>query len=68
MKGFKKMLGLPCIQVAIDVVQIHIHKPKLQAYATNYYSIKSKLYSLQLQAIVDHRICFLDVGDARVFE
>jgi hypothetical protein len=26
------------------------------------------LYSLQLQAIVDHRICFLDVGDARVFE
>jgi hypothetical protein len=38
MQGFKKMIGLPCIQGAIDVVQIHIHKPKLQAYATNYYS------------------------------
>jgi hypothetical protein len=68
MEGFKKMLGLPCIQGAIDVVQIHIRKPKFQAYATNYYYFKSKSYSLQLQVIVDHRICFLDVGDARVFE
>jgi hypothetical protein len=42
-EGFKKMLGLPNIQGTIDVVQIHIHKPKLQAYATNYYTFKSKI-------------------------
>jgi hypothetical protein len=39
MEGFKEMLGLLAIQGAIDVVEIHIKKPKLQAFA-NYYFYK----------------------------
>jgi len=43
MEGFKEMLGLLAIQGAIDVVEIHIEKPKLQAFV-DCYSYKSKAY------------------------
>jgi hypothetical protein len=55
MEGFKDLLGLLGIQGAIDVAQIHIRKPRVQAYVEEYYSYKSKAYSMQLQGIVDHK-------------
>jgi hypothetical protein len=52
MEGFKELSSLPSIQGAIEVVQIHIWKLKV-FFVGDYYS-KSKAYSMQLQAIVDH--------------
>jgi uncharacterized 2Fe-2S/4Fe-4S cluster protein (DUF4445 family) len=43
MEGFRKILGLLAIQGAIDVVQIQIEKPKLQAFVIDYYFCKSKV-------------------------
>jgi hypothetical protein len=44
MEGFKDILGLLGIQSAIDVAQIHIQEPIVQAFAEQYYSYKSKAY------------------------
>jgi hypothetical protein len=44
MEGFKDILGLPRIQGAIDVVQIHIQEPIVQTSVEEYYSYKSKAY------------------------
>jgi hypothetical protein len=46
MNEFKKLLGLLGIQGAIDVIQIHIQKPKVAICVGDYYSLKSKAYSL----------------------
>jgi hypothetical protein len=48
MQGFKELLGLPCIQGAINAIQIHIHKPMVAIRARDYYSFKLKAYSLQM--------------------
>jgi hypothetical protein len=60
MEGFKEMLSLPSIEGAIDVVWIHIQKPKV-LFIGDYYSFKSKAYSMQLHAIVDHMKWFLNI-------
>jgi hypothetical protein len=46
MEGFKKLLGLPSIQGAIYVIQIHIQKPKVAINVGDYYSLKLKAYNL----------------------
>jgi hypothetical protein len=48
------------IQGAIDVAQIHIQKLKVLGFVTNYYSLKSKAYNMQLQVIINHQKHFLD--------
>ncbi len=45
----------------VDVVQIHVQKPKVQCFVVNDYSFKSKEYNMQLQTIVDPKKQFLDV-------
>ncbi len=60
MEGIKELSNLPSIQGAIDVVQIHIQKLKA-IFVGDYYTFKSKAYSLHLQAIVDHKKRFLDI-------
>jgi len=60
MEGIKELSNLPSIQGAIDVMQIHIQKLKV-IFAGDYYTFKSKAYSMQLQAIVDHKKRFLDI-------
>jgi hypothetical protein len=47
MEGFKELSGLLGIQGSIDVVQIHIQKLKV-FFVGDYYSFKSKAYSIQL--------------------
>jgi len=60
MVRFKDFNSLPIIHVAINVIQIHIQKPK-RPFATNYLSSKSKFYSMQLQtSIVDYHKKFKD--------
>lgn len=61
MEGFKDLLGLPRIQRTIDTTEIHIQKPKSNVIIANYYSLKSKGYSLQFQMIVDHKKRFIDI-------
>jgi hypothetical protein len=61
MEGFKDLSGLPRIQGAIDVAQIHIHKSRIQTSVVEYYSYKSKAYNMQLYTIIDHKKWFLDV-------
>jgi hypothetical protein len=48
MEGFKDLSGLLGIQAAIDVAQIHIQKPRVQASIEKYYSYKSKAYNMQV--------------------
>jgi predicted CoA-binding protein len=48
MEGFKDLSRLLKIQGAIDVVQIHIQKPRVQASIEEYYSYKSKAYNMQM--------------------
>jgi hypothetical protein len=61
LEGFKEISGWLETQGAIDVVQTHIQKPKLQCFVVNDYSFKSKGYNMQLQAIVNPKKQFLDV-------
>jgi hypothetical protein len=53
MVGFEHWCGLPFVQGVIDYTQIHIQKPK-GASTAEFFSYKSKVYSMQLQAVVDH--------------
>jgi hypothetical protein len=47
MKGFKGFCGLPSVHGAIDVTKNHIQKPH-NVIAEDYFSFKSKGYSMQL--------------------
>jgi type II secretory pathway component PulK len=59
MIGFKDFSDLPSIHDAINVMQIHIQKPK-GPFARNYYSFKSKFYNMQLQVVIDSKKKFQD--------
>jgi hypothetical protein len=60
MARFKDFNSLPIINVAINVIQIHIQKPK-GPFSTNHLSSKPKFYSMQLQtSFVDYNKKFKD--------
>jgi hypothetical protein len=48
------------VHSAINCTQIHILKPN-GVFSSNYYSYKSKVHNMQLQAMVDHHKCFCNV-------
>jgi hypothetical protein len=52
MIGFKDFFGLPSVHGTIDVMQVHIYKPK-SPYVGDYYFFKLKANNMQFQAIVD---------------
>ncbi len=60
MRGFRIFSNLAFIYSAIDVIQIHIQKP-WGGFVGDYFSFKSKAYSLELQAMVDCQKKFHDV-------
>ncbi len=60
MVGSKDQCGLMFVHSAINCTQIHILKPN-GVFSSNYYSYKSKVHNMQLQAMVDHHKCFCNV-------
>jgi hypothetical protein len=52
MRGFRKFCNLRFIYSAIDATQIHIQKPR-GGFVGDYFSFKSKVYNMQLRAMVD---------------
>jgi hypothetical protein len=74
MIGFKDFSDLPSVHGAIDVMRVHIYKPK-GPFIGDYYCFKLELYNMQFQAIVDFKK-FHDtfvgmsgsMNDARIFQ
>jgi hypothetical protein len=61
MASFKQLCGFLSVHDVIDCMQIHILKPKNVFTIVNYFSYKSKSWSLQLQVMVDHQRWFQNV-------
>jgi hypothetical protein len=59
-EGVRKFCNLPFIYSAIDVTQIHIQKPR-GGFVGDYVFFKTKVYNMQLQAMVDCQKKFHDV-------